>query len=47
MCASMHEIREHAYAQIASGGPTALSLNGIAKAMAARDELLTTLVIES
>ena len=52
------EIREHGYAQIAEGGPTALSLNGIAKAMgmsgpamyryfASRDELLSTLVTES
>src|SRR5439155_13755155 len=30
---TLAEIREHAYAQIAQGGPTALSLNGIAKAM--------------
>ncbi len=52
------DIREHGYAQIAEGGPTALSLNGIAKAMgmsgpamyryfASRDELLATLVTES
>jgi AcrR family transcriptional regulator len=52
------EIREHGYAQIAAGGPSALSLNGIAKAMgmsgpamyryvASRDELLATLVTES
>ncbi len=52
------EIRERGYEQIADGGPTALSLNGIAKAMgmsgpalyryfASRDELLTTLIIES
>src|SRR5215212_3692645 len=51
-------IREHGYAQIAAGGPTALSLNGIAKAMGmsgpamyryfgSRDELLATLVAES
>ncbi len=55
---TLSEIREHGYAQIAEGGPTALSLNGIAKAMgmsgaamyryfASRDELLATLVTES
>ncbi len=55
---TLAEIREHGYAQIATGGPTALSLNGIAKAMgmsgpsmyryfASRDELLATLVTES
>jgi AcrR family transcriptional regulator len=55
---TLAEIREHAYAQIAQGGPTALSLNGIAKAMgmsgpalyryfSSRDELLATLVTES
>jgi AcrR family transcriptional regulator len=55
---TLAEIREHAYAQIAQGGPTALSLNGIAKAMgmsgpalyryfSSRDELMTTLVTES
>ena len=55
---TLAEIREHGYAQIADGGPTALSLNGIAKAMgmsgpamyryfASRDELLATLVTES
>lgn len=55
---ALAEIREHGYAQIAEGGPTALSLNGIAKAMgmsgpalyryfASRDELLATLVTES
>src|ERR1035437_9190275 len=55
---ALAEIREHGYAQIAEGGPTALSLNGIAKAMgmsgpalyryfASRDELLVTLVTES
>ena len=55
---AMAEIREHGYAQIAGGGPTALSLNGIAKAMgmsgpalyryfASRDELLVTLITES
>jgi AcrR family transcriptional regulator len=54
----LDEIRRHGYEQIAAGGPTALSLNGIAKAMgmsgpamyryfASRDELLATLVIES
>ena len=52
------EIREHGYAQIAEGGPTALSLNGIARSMgmsgpalyryfASRDELLVTLITES
>ena len=55
---TLSEIREHGYAQIAAGGPTALSLNGIAKAMGmsgpamyryfgSRDELLATLVTES
>ena len=55
---ALDEIRRHGYAQIAVGGPTALSLNGIAKAMgmsgpamyryfASRDELLVTLVTES
>ena len=55
---TLSEIREHADAQIKQGGPAALSLNGIAKAMgmsgpsmyryfAARDELLATLVTES
>ena len=55
---TLAEIREHAYAQIARGGPAALSLNGIAKAMgmsgpalyryfASRDELMATLVTES
>jgi len=55
---TLSEIREHGYAQIARGGPAALSLNGIAKAMgmsgaamyryfASRDALLTTLVSES
>jgi AcrR family transcriptional regulator len=54
----LDEIRRHGYEQIASGGPTALSLNGIAKAMGmsgpamyryfgSRDELLATLVTES
>jgi AcrR family transcriptional regulator len=52
------EIREHGYEQITQGGPSALSLNGIAKAMgmsgpslyryfSSRDELLATLVTES
>jgi AcrR family transcriptional regulator len=55
---ALQEIRRHGYDQIAAGGPTALSLNGIAKAMgmsgpalyryfASRDELLVTLVTES
>jgi len=55
---ALADIREHGYAQIAAGGPTALSLNGIAKAMGmsgpamyryfgSRDELLATLVTES
>ncbi|HEY4450944.1 MAG TPA: TetR/AcrR family transcriptional regulator [Solirubrobacteraceae bacterium] len=55
---TLAEARDHAYAQIASGGPAALSLNGIAKAMgmsgpalyryfASRDELMSTLVTES
>ena len=55
---TLGEIREHGYAQIAGGGPTALSLNGIAKAMGmsgpamyryfrSRDALLATLVSES
>jgi AcrR family transcriptional regulator len=55
---TLAEIREHAYAQIAEGGPAALSLNGIAKAMgmsgpalyryfSSRDELMATLVVES
>lgn len=55
---TLAEIREHGYAQIADGGPAALSLSGIAKAMgmsgpsmyryfASRDELLATLVTES
>ena len=55
---TLQEIREHGYAQIAEGGPAALSLNGIAKAMgmsgpsmyryfASRHELLATLVTES
>jgi AcrR family transcriptional regulator len=55
---ALEEIRRRGYEQIAAGGPTALSLNGIAKAMgmsgpalyryvASRDELLATLVTES
>jgi AcrR family transcriptional regulator len=55
---ALAEIRRHGYEQIAAGGPTALSLNGIAKAMgmsgpamyryfASRDDLLATLVTES
>jgi AcrR family transcriptional regulator len=55
---ALEEIRRYGYEQIAAGGPTALSLNGIAKAMgmsgpalyryfASRDELLATLVTES
>jgi AcrR family transcriptional regulator len=55
---TLAEIREHAYAQIAQGGPAALSLNAIAKAMgmsgpalyryfSSRDELMATLVTES
>ena len=55
---ALAEIRRHGYEQIAQGGPTALSLNGIAKAMGmsgpalyryfpSRDELLATLVTES
>jgi AcrR family transcriptional regulator len=55
---TLADIREHGYAQIAEGGPAALSLNGIAKAMGmsgpalyryfgSRDELLATLVTES
>lgn len=55
---ALADIRRHGYAQIAEGGPTALSLSGIAKAMgmsgpamyryfASRDDLLVTLVTES
>src|SRR3954465_12366419 len=55
---ALQDIRRHGYEQIAQGGPTALSLNGIAKAMgmsgpamyryfASRDALLATLVTES
>jgi AcrR family transcriptional regulator len=54
----MAEIREHGLAQVAEGGPGALSLTGIAKAMgmsgpalyryfASRDDLLVALVEES
>jgi AcrR family transcriptional regulator len=52
------EIKEQAYAQIAEGGPAALSLSGIARAMgmsgpamyryfASREDLMATLVTES
>jgi AcrR family transcriptional regulator len=55
---ALADIRRHGYEQIAAGGPAALSLNGIAKAMgmsgpalyryfASRDELLATLATES
>jgi AcrR family transcriptional regulator len=55
---TIDEIKQSGYAQIADGGPTALSLNGIAKTMgmsgpamyryfASRDELLAILVTES
>ena len=55
---ALQQIRRLGYEQIAAGGPTALSLNGIAKAMGmsgpamyryfpSRDELLATLVTES
>jgi AcrR family transcriptional regulator len=55
---TLAEIREHGFAQVAEGGPGALSLNGIAKAMgmsgpalyryfASRDDLLVALVEES
>jgi AcrR family transcriptional regulator len=55
---TLAEIREHGLAQIAKGGPTALSLTGIAKAMgmsgpalyryfASRDDLLAALAEES
>src|SRR5919112_3925260 len=55
---ALAEITELAMAQVAEGGPTALSLNGIAKQMrmsgpaiyryfASRDELLTTLVVDA
>jgi AcrR family transcriptional regulator len=55
---TLGEMKEHAYTQIAEGGPGALSLNGIAKAMgmsgpalyryfASREDLMATLVAES
>jgi AcrR family transcriptional regulator len=55
---TLAEIREHGFAQLADGGPAALSLTGIAKAMgmsgpalyryfASRDDLLVALVEES
>src|ERR1700704_232657 len=55
---TLAEIREHGVAQLAEGGPAALSLTGIAKAMgmsgpalyryfASRDDLLVALVEES
>src|ERR1700722_13105958 len=55
---TLAEIREHGFAQVAEGGPGALSLNGIAKAMgmsgpalyryfASREDLLVALVEES
>jgi AcrR family transcriptional regulator len=55
---TLAEIREHGLAQVAEGGPTSLSLAGIAKAMgmsgpalyryyASRDDLLVALVEES
>jgi AcrR family transcriptional regulator len=55
---TLAEIREHGLAQVAEGGPGALSLTGIAKAMgmsgpalyhyfASRDDLLVALVEES
>jgi AcrR family transcriptional regulator len=55
---TLAEIREHGFAQLAEGGPAALSLTGIAKAMgmsgpalyryfASRDDLLVALVEES
>jgi AcrR family transcriptional regulator len=55
---TLAEIREHGFAQLAEGGPGALSLTGIAKAMgmsgpalyryvASRDDLLVALVEES
>jgi AcrR family transcriptional regulator len=55
---TLAEIREHGLAQVAEGGPGALSLSGIAKAMgmsgpalyryfASRDDLLVALVEES
>jgi AcrR family transcriptional regulator len=55
---TVREIKEHAHAQIAAGGPEALNLNQLAKAMGmsgpavyryfgSRDELLATLVTDS
>ena len=55
---TLAEIRKHGFAQLAEGGPAALSLTGIAKAMgmsgpalyryfASRDDLLVALVEES
>jgi AcrR family transcriptional regulator len=55
---TLAEIREHGFAQLAEGGPAALSLTGIAKTMgmsgpalyryfASRDDLLVALVEES
>lgn len=55
---TLEEIKKHAYAQIAEGGPGALSLNAIAKAMgmsgpaiyryfASREDVMATLVTES
>jgi AcrR family transcriptional regulator len=55
---TLAEIREHGFAQLAEGGPAALSLTGIAKAMgmsgpalyryfASRDDLLVALVEDS
>jgi AcrR family transcriptional regulator len=55
---TVSEIKDQAYAQIAEGGPGALSLSGIAKAMgmsgpamyryfASREDLMATLVTES
>jgi AcrR family transcriptional regulator len=55
---TLAEIREHGFAQVAEGGPAALSLTGIAKAMgmsgpalyryfASRDDLLVALAEES
>jgi AcrR family transcriptional regulator len=55
---TLAEIREHGFAQVAEGGPAALSLTGIAKAMgmsgpalyryfASRDDLLVALIEES
>jgi AcrR family transcriptional regulator len=54
---TLDEIRQHALAQVAEGGPSALSLNAIAKAMgmsgpaiyryyASRDDLLAALVTD-